>query len=146
MASRKIDYYLQGTARLQQLTEHANHLINLQKLYIKLAPSGLAVQSSVAAHDGRTLVITTGNGAIAAKLRQQLPSLLAKFQERGVEVTSIQVRVQARNPEPTPGHPKQIALSSAALSDLERLSKSLEDAPLKMAVETMIARHKTGKS
>jgi hypothetical protein len=146
MASRKIDYYLQGTARLQQLTTHANYLIKLQKLYAELAPSGLALQSNVAAHDGRTLVITTGNGAIAAKLRQQLPSLLAKFQERGIEVTSIQVRVQARNPDQASRHSKQIALSEAALTDLERLSRSLEDAPLKMAVETMIARHKTGKS
>ena len=62
---------------------------------MKIAPPQLAQRCALGGFVEGNLTIYADNGAIAAKLRQMLPSLLLKFQAMGYEVTAIRIAVQA---------------------------------------------------
>ena len=62
---------------------------------MEIAPPQLAQRCALGGFFKRKLTIYARNGAIAAKLRQTLPSLLSKFQAKGYEVTAIRIAVQA---------------------------------------------------
>lgn len=90
------------------------------------------------------MVIATANGAIAAKLKQMLPRLLESFGEKYCqnkkqyqEVTAISVIVQ---PEFFVVETRQrLSLPRAPIpfDKLAELAESLEDSPLKTALEAI---------
>jgi hypothetical protein len=98
MAARKINFYL-GSLRLapehQRLFSHTEKLTAMQQVFMKIAPPQLAQHCALGALVEGDLTIYARSGAIAAKLRQMLPSLLLKFRARGYEVTAIRIAVQA---------------------------------------------------
>ena len=141
MSTHKLNHYIDGSPALHNLTQQAERLIALQRTWHSLAPEALARYCSVASFENNILVIYTDNGAIASKLKQQLPTLLAKLQQRKIEVTLIRVEVQAQ-PLHTNHHKiKEIALSPGGIESLTRLADNLEDTPLKSALTAMLARH-----
>lgn len=141
MSTRKLNYFIDASPALHNLTQQAQRLMNLQETLNSLAPQPLAKFCSVASFEHNVLVIYTDNGAIASKLKQQLPTLLTKFQQRKIEVTSIRIEVQAQPSHPNHHKIKEIALSTGGFESLERLGGSLEDSPLKSALAAMLARH-----
>lgn len=141
MSTRKLNYFIDTSPALHNLTQQAQRLMALQNTLNSLAPQPLAQFCSVASFENNVLVIYTDNGAIASKLKQQLPTLLAKFQQRKIEVTSIRVEVQAQPLHTNHIKIKEIALSSGGIESLERLADYLEDSPLKSALAAMLARH-----
>jgi hypothetical protein len=94
MAARSLDAYLNSAGGLARLSAHAGRLVKLQRVFEKIAPSYLAASSRVANFKLGKVVIHADSGAVAAKLRQMLPSLLDEFSLEGAEVTEIQVKVQ----------------------------------------------------
>ncbi|MGE5028253.1 MAG: DciA family protein, partial [Betaproteobacteria bacterium] len=125
--------FLIAAPNLQPLLQEANKLLSLQNAWSEITPSPLAKASRVRTVRGQTLVVSASNGAIAAKLRQLAPSLLAKIRERGVEVTAIRVDVQVEAPPPS-RKPKDLALSRSALASLANLEQNLAASPLKDAL------------
>ena len=143
MTAQKASFFLGATARLQSLTQAAGRLLEVQKVYLGLvAPKNLAAFSKVGAMEHGALVLLADNGAIAAKLRQQLPTLLSKFQQRGVQVNSIRVEVQAglRRAAKRPLYDKKI--DATGLNSLQKLQSSLEEGPLKQALEKLLDHQK----
>lgn len=132
--------FLSAAPNLQTLMQEAKKLLALQNAWDEIAPKPLTTASKVGAVHGQTLIVYASNGAVAAKLRQLAPSLLAKFQERAVEVTAIRVDVQVEAPPPARKQ-KDLALSRNALNNLEELERSLATSPLKNALQTLIHRH-----
>lgn len=142
MTAHKVDFYLTASDRLQSLFNQAQALLRLQRIFAATAPASLAKSCKVAAMEQKTLVLYADNGAIAAKLKQSLPSLLARLQLNGVEVTALRVEVQALQvPQRAKKNP-HAELSDAALGSLKGLSAGLAESPLKTAIERMVARHK----
>jgi hypothetical protein len=141
MTAHKVDFFLTGSARLQDLFGQAQTLLRLQRVFVEIAPAALAKSCKVAAIEQKTLVLFADNGAIAAKIKQLLPSLLKKFQQNGVEVTALQVQVQALQTPPKPPKIHRADLSDAAVDSLKGLSGGLAESPLKTALERMVARH-----
>ncbi|MFH1494065.1 MAG: DUF721 domain-containing protein [Pseudomonadota bacterium] len=141
MSVRKLQSYFTSTTGLAALAERIARLTELQRLWEKLAPPPLAQMCKVSGLQDRILVLYANNGAIAAKVRQLAPTVLEKFQKRGLEVTAILVRVQAgfRLPEERP--PKTLRLGSAGATRLGQLADQLEASPLKQAIEAMLERH-----
>ncbi|MCQ3923988.1 MAG: DUF721 domain-containing protein [Rhodocyclaceae bacterium] len=140
MAARSLDAYLTSAGGLARLSAHAGRLVRLQRVFEKIAPAYLAASSHVANFKLGKVVIHADSGAVAAKLRQLLPSLVGEFSFEGAEVTEIQVRVQ-------PGHVamqhkntvRRLPVGTAAKSDLRRLADSLpEGSPLKDALERLV--------
>jgi hypothetical protein len=132
--------FLTTTPTLQSLMQQAQKLLALQEVWQQVAPQSLTASSSVGTLRDRTLVVYASNGATAAKLRQLLPSLLEKIQKRGIEVTAIRVDVQVDVPHIN-NKQKDLAVSDKALESLSQLENSLEDSPLKEALQTMIRHH-----
>jgi hypothetical protein len=81
---------------LGALAIRAGDLIQMRRLFREHVPPGLSLSSEVANFRQGIVVISAGNSAIAAKLKQLTPRLISLFVERGWQVSAIQVRVQDR--------------------------------------------------
>jgi hypothetical protein len=141
MSVRKLQSYFTSTTGLAALAERVARVSELQRLWENLAPQPLSQLCKVSGLQDRILVVYANNGAIAAKVRQLAPTVLEKFQKRGVEVTAILVRVQASYRPPQERPPKTLRLGSAGFASLRQLAGQLEGSPLKQALEAMLERH-----
>lgn len=96
--------------------------------------------------EGSTVVISVGNSAQAAKLRQRSKALIQLLQECNAELTGIRFRLQpggavdnpaaAASAEPQERSPDELA---AALKFAEDLSRDLHDSPLRRSAQRLHA-------
>jgi hypothetical protein len=147
MTVHKINFYL-GTLRLtpehQRLFSYMDELTVMQQAFSKIVPHQLAQHCTLGGFFEGNLTICAGNGAIAAKLRQTLPSLLLKFQAMGYEVTAIRLAVQAdyRNIRRGDLSDKKIRIGRAGMERLSELASGLPPSPLKTAVESLLEKQR----
>lgn len=145
MTARKINFYL-GSLRLtpehQRLFSYMDKHTAMQQVFMKIAPPQLAQRSTLGALVYGDLTIYARNGAIAAKLRQMLPSLLLKFRARGYEVTAIRIAVQAdyRSITEPDGSVKTRQIGRAGVESLGNLVVALPASSLRVAVEKLLKR------
>ncbi|MEO6563594.1 MAG: DUF721 domain-containing protein [Nitrosospira sp.] len=149
MAARKINFYLGALSTLpdhQRLFGYMDKLTAMQQVFMEIAPPQLAQRCTLGGFFEGNLTLCARNGAIAAKLRQILPSLLIKFQARGYEVTAIRITVQA-NYRPITGHELSAngpagkrRIGQAGMRSLNRLAAGLPQSPLKSAVESLLKK------
>ena len=145
MAARKINFYL-GSLRLapehQRLFSHTEKLTAMQQVFMKIAPPQLAQHCALGALVEGDLTIYARSGAIAAKLRQMLPSLLLKFRARGYEVTAIRIAVQANYNSITDTEKvvKRLEIGQAGLESLSNLVSALPASPLRTAVAQLLKK------
>jgi hypothetical protein len=146
MTARKINFYL-GSLRLtpehQRLFSYMDKFTAMQQVFMKIAPPQLAQRSTLGALVDGDLTIYARNGAIAAKLRQMLPSLLLKFRARGYEVTSIRIAVQAdsRSITEADGSVKTRQIGRTGVESLGNLVVALPaSSSLRTAVEKLLKR------
>ncbi len=146
MSAHKIDFYLNSSNGLRQLADEARRIAELQQVFLKIAPPSLAQACWVKQLRAGILVLSAENAAIAAKIKQLFPRLLAFYQKLGWEATSIRVEVQvtAASPPPRAGRTRA-RLSIETIDNLEHLAAGLEDSPLKQALINMVA-HQRGRS
>src|SRR5688572_12512587 len=86
---------LLGTAEaLKALTARVRRLKELQSLYVRTAPRELASLSRVKGCRAGTLFVLADNAAVAAKLKQLAPRLLAAIRENEAEITKVRIEVQ----------------------------------------------------
>ena len=130
MTARKIDFYL-GTLRLtpehQRLFNHVEKLTEMQRAFKKIMLPNLGKHCALGGFSEGSLTICADNGAIAAKLRHMLPSLLLKLQTAGYEVTAIRIAVQADCNSPITGRRStgKPGIDSAGRESLAQLAKKL---------------------
>src|SRR5438045_1125876 len=94
MPLHTIGNLLGATDELKALAAKTRRLQELQKLYFASAPRELASLSRVKNLRAGTLFIAADNSAVAAKLRQLAPTLLASLCKSEAEVTGIRIEVQ----------------------------------------------------
>lgn len=140
MAAHKFDFFLDASPNLHALRLEAQKLERVRQVWEAIAPPALLAATRPGALQRGMLTVYADNGAIAAKLRQQAQRLLAKLQERGLEVTAIRFDVQVRITEETVPR-KRLALSGAALDSLEEMAAGLEKSPLRDALRNLLAHH-----
>jgi hypothetical protein len=147
MTVHKINFYL-GTLRLtpkhQRLFSYMDELTAMQQAFSKIVPHQLVRHCTLGGFSEGNLTICAGNGAIAAKLRQTLPSLLLKFQAMGYEVTAIRLAVQAdyRNIRKGDLPGKKMWIGRAGMERLSELAEGLPPSPLKTAVESLLEKQR----
>ena len=107
-----------------------------------MAPANLAGVSHIGQDEFGQTTIYCDNGAVAAKLRQQLPTLAEALRSKGVATAYLQVKVRAQAlPVPTRTvHKREI--SRAGLDNIAQLSDGLEAGELKSALDHLLARHR----
>ena len=134
--SQRLNSYFGASPELRQLSSKAGQLLALQRLYEQISPTSLRRYSRVLQLEQQILTLAANNGAIAAKLRQLAPELTRQLQNRGCEITGIQVRVQVTLPaaEHTPA---PATLSATGRKRLSELAVELPDSPLKNALQRL---------
>jgi hypothetical protein len=138
---------LGATEELRALQARVRRLRDLQKLYLRSAPRELASSSRVKSYRAGTLFVGADNAAVAAKLKQLAPRLLASLQESEGEITKIRIEVQVGGRAPERAYvSRKKAPSAAAASELEALSARVKDPQLKSALERFARRHQPGPS
>lgn len=157
MSIRKINFYLDALSLIpdhRKLFANMQKLTELQQVFFEIAPRQLGQFCTLGAFSESegNLVIHASNGAIAAKIRQMVPSLLRKFKVRGYEVTSIRIAVQA-DCNPATGYDPLAAsrttkrrITRAGLESLAQLAKNLPEpssmspsvSPLKNAIVALL--------
>ena len=145
--SKPIRTLLRENETLLPFHQRLRQLSKLQKTFVDALPPGLSESCRIATVEGSTIIIATANGAVAAKLKQMLPRLLERFGEtigenkkQYQEVTGISVIVQ---PEffvaetLTRQGPSRAPMPTDKLAEL---AESLEDSPLKSALQTIATK------
>jgi hypothetical protein len=129
---------LNSHRELRPLLDKARVLSALQRHFISVAPPHLAQSGQIQVlglHLGM-LSIAVANASVAAKLRQLAPELAVMLQDKGCEVSGIRVKVQVSFDRLQP-KPARHRLSKTAQKALNEFSQSLDESPLKLALEKM---------
>lgn len=125
---------MSSNLEMRALLDTVQSLELLQKHFSQVAPPYFAQSTQMLGLRNGTLSIAAANGTLAAKLRQLAPELVSKLQNRGCEVNGIRVKVQVSY-APIVTKPTPRLLTNKACHALGELSASLDDSPLKKALE-----------
>ena len=123
------------------LMPQARRLIELREILAAVLPESLARCCSIANLKQGKVVIFAANGAIAAKLKLMLPTLLEQLSKRANEVTGLEVCVQPLASDRQLVE-KSAKMSVEAVSWLARLCEQLPDSELKITLVKIAARHR----
>jgi len=141
MQARTLDDYLNADEAMARLAAHAGRLQKLQRLFEESVPPSLARVCRVANFKLGALVIHAENAAVAAKLRQMVPTLSDGFRLKGEQVTEICIKVQPLDAALQYRPPMQAAiLGDGGRASLERLSGNLPDGPLRESLQRFLQR------
>ncbi|MDW7663518.1 MAG: DciA family protein, partial [Nitrosomonadaceae bacterium] len=83
MTAQKINIYLKalrGSTDHQKMFSSIDQITQMQQIFMETAPPQLAKFCSLGQLSDGKLTVLVGNGGIAAKLKQILPSLLLSLQ------------------------------------------------------------------
>lgn len=128
-----------GNAELAALSEQAEKLTLSQQKWSAVVPAALKPYTQAGSVNHKRLTVYANNGAVAAKIKLLLPSLIVGLQKQGLEVTSIRVEVQVKSSPAKPAK-KLRTLSPIAAASLEKLAAELQGSPLGDAVARLSSR------
>ena len=126
-------------AELATLTERANNLTASQKIWNSAVPDAMRPFTRAGAVKHKRLTVYVDNGAVAAKIKLLLPSLLIKLQKQGLEITAIRIEVQVKSAPRKPGQ-KARAIPAQAAAGLQALAAKLGDSELGAALSRLARR------
>jgi hypothetical protein len=89
---RSLEDCLAADTGLAKLAAHMGRLLSFQRIFETATP--LARQSRVANLRAGKIIIHAANSAVATKLRQLAPRLIAVFKNTGIDITGIDIRLQ----------------------------------------------------
>lgn len=155
-AAKPLQDWLAKSGPVSTLMQTARQLALLEAEVFGLLPPGMRAGIAVAGvkFDNRgpqaehTLLLLAAHGAAAARVRQVVPTLLSRLQQRGSQVTAIRVRVQPEvgrgdwDTGPVERKPRGANLPELGLRSMDALARDLEESPLKDAVQALLARHR----
>jgi hypothetical protein len=139
MPARSLDDCFRAEGGLNRLAGHAARLLRLQRVFESAVPRPLSRGARIANLRLGKLVIHADSGAVAAKLRQIVPTLVEVFRNESGEVTGIDIKVQPRTPPPPSRRETHDPLGSRAKQGLTSLADRLPgDSPLRGALRRLV--------
>lgn len=143
MPLHKIGDLLGASDELKALSARTRRLRELQMLYLRSAPRELAGSSRVKILRTGTLFIAADNAAVAAKLRQLAPTLLASIRMTEAEITALRIEVQVDGASRERARQsRKTALTPDAVEKFQELAKRVGDRNLRSALNRLARRHK----
>lgn len=124
------------------LAVHARDLLAAQTALERALPAALSRHVRVMQLEQGVLSLACDSGAVASRLRQQTGQLQADLARHGLAVAAVRVSV---NPELMARYAPPVektGLPPSALEDLARLDASIEDGPLKEALDRLLRHHR----
>ena len=134
--------FLNQADGIAALMSQAERLIRLREILASLLPESLARRCSVANYKQGRVLIFASNSTTAAKLKLMLPSLSEQFSRRAMEVTGLEVAVQAPESE-NQVFEKTARMSSTTASRLAELCEQLPDSELKTTLLRIVFQHRS---
>jgi hypothetical protein len=136
--SRTVGFLLNSLRDLEAISMRVKHIAALQQAFIDAAPVEVSRWSRVGSETQGTLVLVADNGAVAARLRQSTPRLLAVIRQRWPEITAIRIEVQVvQNSNVKKRQIRRIG--ATGINNLQGLAASLSDSsPLRAAISKLI--------
>jgi hypothetical protein len=133
------------TLALKALTARVRRLKELQSLYVRTAPRELASSSRVKGCRAGTLFVYAENAAVAAKLKQLAPRLLAAIRENEAEINQIRIEVQVGGRAGGgPYTSRKAPLTPATIRRFGELAQAIPEGDLRAAIARLAARHAGG--
>jgi hypothetical protein len=120
-----------GDEALASLVPQARKLAALRQDFQSLLPASLAKACSPMSWRGGVLKVHAANPAVAAKLKQLMPSVTAQLQDKGWQITETALRVQPLEEAESKGISKIGALKPASSERFRAVAERLSDSPLK---------------
>lgn len=137
--------FLRANDRMAALLPTAMRMASLQKDCAAALPAMFAACDVLSFQDG-ALVLAVPTSAVAAKLKQQAPKLLATLVKRGWQVETVKLKVQVTRAMPPAVQMRVLELPDTAVTAFEALSEALPDnaqnAGLIAALKSMAARRR----
>ena len=125
----------------QRLFVTANENMRFQKVLSRKLPAQLAKRCCIGSCLNGALVIKASNSAVAAKLKQMVPSLLKEFEN---QIQSIRIAVDTqdyKNQNDETKISKKPALGSVGIQALQQFEISLAHSPLKSAIHSLLSQY-----
>ena len=155
-AAKPLNDWLTKAGPVSALMQTARQLASLEAEVLSLLPPGMRAGIAVAGvktdtrgpQAEQTLLLLAAHGAAAARVRQVVPTLLSRLQQRGSQVTAIRVRVQPEvgradwDVGPVERKPRTANIPSNGLQSMDALARSLPESPLKDALQSLLSRHR----
>lgn len=135
--------FLQRHETAAGLLPSAQRILRLGQDLRPLLPSALRDTCEVSGFDDTVIVLRVSSSGAAAKLRQTLPRLRDGLLARGWQVSAIRTRVQPGGAAVIPSTwraPSDTAIPASGLAAFDALERTLDESPLKAAVERLLRR------
>jgi Dna[CI] antecedent, DciA len=140
MAARKISEILGAENALGNLAAATHRVEQLQRIYVEAVPAALSRTSRVGWARAGVVSVIANNGAVAAKLRQLQPRILAGFKRHGLEFNSMRIEVQVDAARVEPGGRAPKLLTRKAMAAIEEALQSVPQSPLRDALRRLARR------
>jgi hypothetical protein len=138
LRSRPAIDWLQTEPGFARLGEHAARLAALQADLGECVP-GLALTAIALERD--VLVVGAAHAAVAARIRQTAPTVVAALARRGWRIASIKFKPQWRPAQAPVARVAKGAPGPDAVAGLAALSERVDDPRLKAALRRFATRH-----
>jgi len=142
MSSRVLQDILHGDQALGALQSQMQSLTALQQAWQAALPESLRPHSRVVGVEGKRLLVETESNAMAAKLRQLIPSLSRAIAQVQPELSAVRLLVAPAASRVAPRVRPAQPLSPEALGHFAALAETLAPSPLKTAVERLLKARK----
>lgn len=126
----------------RQLADHARELLAAQTALERALPAGLSRHVRVTQLESGVLSLACASGALASRLRNQSERLLTDLARHGLPVQSVRVGVNPALHAHYAPPVEKTGLPPAALDGLAQLDASLEEGPLKDALNRLLRHHR----
>lgn len=141
--SKQAITWLRTEPGFARLGEQASRLAALQEDLKRSMPT---LVLSVIALEKDTLVVGAAHAAVAAKVRQLEPTLIAALARRGWKIDRIRFKPQWRPVETAPVRTVKNGPGPEATAGIEALAVQVEDPRLKAALHRLATRHGSGSA
>jgi len=132
----------QQNAMLHKLSQRARFLAELNHILQQTLPTQFSAHCRLANINDETLIIHTDNASYASLIRFQAPALCKTLStELNVTISNVEVKVRPFYIPLQNGHKNTITLPRTAAETLQHTAQSLEDGPLKTALEKLAKRY-----
>lgn len=143
--AHQLKHFLRNEDHIAKFRSRVDLLQRCQRTVEKMLPASQSAHCRAAnMKDEKTLVILTTSNAMAARLRQSVPSLLIGFQMEGLQIEKIQVRTQPSLQYTAEQHTPQAVsrnIGPDALGSIQSLCDALPaDDPLRQSLEHLLLR------
>ena len=130
-----------NNANFASLTDKAKVMAMTQKVWNDSVPEPLKSASHAGNVEHKRLTVYVENGAVAAKLKLLMPSILTKLQKQGLAISSIRVQVQVKAQAEKTTKPNR-TLSESAAKEIDTLANQVEGTALGEVLKRLSKRTK----